>query len=116
MSARISASLSPRQPPVSAIILSIREKNSNATARRTSTLCPTVTPVVGPGDAIDYVCAHRSQPRGNMKDQRKKVVENTEETQVLEQRPDVAGEDDTQRMRTLTFQQLERLLKDEKPG
>jgi hypothetical protein len=48
-----------------------------------------------------------------MKD-RKKVPEDSEQTQELEQTSDVAGEDDTQRMRTLTVQELERLLKDKK--
>jgi hypothetical protein len=50
-----------------------------------------------------------------MKD-RKKVPEDTRETQELEQIPDVGSEDDTQRLRTLTVQELERLLKDKKPG
>jgi hypothetical protein len=50
-----------------------------------------------------------------MKD-RKKVPEDSKETQELEQRPDVEGEDDTKRLRTLTVQELERLLKEKKPG
>jgi hypothetical protein len=60
-------------------------------------------------------CAHSNQQRGNMKD-RKKVPEDSKETQELEQRPDVEGEDDTKRLRTLTVQELERLLKEKKPG
>ena len=51
-----------------------------------------------------------------MKD-RKKVPEDSEETQELEQGSDVASqEDDTKRLRTLTVQELERLMKDRKPG
>ena len=50
-----------------------------------------------------------------MKD-RKKVPEDTKETQELEQSPDVGSEDDTKRLRTLTVQELERLMKDKKPG
>jgi len=48
-----------------------------------------------------------------MKD-RKKVPEDSEETQKLEQSFDVASEDDTKRVRTLTVQDLERLLKNKK--
>ena len=50
-----------------------------------------------------------------MKD-RKKSPEDSEETQELEQSSDVASEDDTKRLRTLTVQELERLLKDKQPG
>ena len=50
-----------------------------------------------------------------MKD-RKKVPEDSKETQELEQSADVAGDDDTKRLRTLTVQELERLLKEKKPG
>ena len=51
-----------------------------------------------------------------MKDH-KKVPDDSEETRELEQISDVAGEeDDTKRLRTLTVQELERLLKDKKPG
>jgi hypothetical protein len=46
----------------------------------------------------------------------KKVPEDSEETQELEQSSDVASEDDTKRLRTLTVQEIERLLKDKKPG
>ena len=74
-----------------------------------------MTPVTGPGNAIDYGCAHRKQQRGNMKD-RKKVPEDSKEPQAPEQSSDVASDDDTQRLRTLTVQELERLLKDKKPG
>ena len=47
-------------------------------ALSTLTLCPTVTPVIGWDNAIDYGCAHR-RPRGSMKD-RKKAPEDSEET------------------------------------
>lgn len=50
-----------------------------------------------------------------MKD-RKKAPEDSEETQELEQSSDVASEDDTKRLRTLSVQELERLLKDKQPG
>ena len=50
-----------------------------------------------------------------MKD-RKKVPGDSEETQELEQSSDVASEDDTKQLRTLTVQELERLLTDKKPG
>jgi hypothetical protein len=50
-----------------------------------------------------------------MKD-RKKVPDDSEETQELEQSSDITSEDDTKRLRTLTVQELERLLKDNKPG
>jgi hypothetical protein len=46
----------------------------------------------------------------------KKVLDDSKETQELEQIPDVEGEDDTKRLRTLTVQELERLLKQNKPG
>ena len=46
----------------------------------------------------------------------KKVPQDSEETQELEQSSDVASEDDTKRLRTLTVQEIERLLKDKKPG
>jgi hypothetical protein len=46
----------------------------------------------------------------------KKVPEDSEETQELEQSSDVASEDDTKRLRTLTVQEIERILKDKKPG
>lgn len=49
-----------------------------------------------------------------MKD-RKKVPNDSEETRELEQSSDVGSEDDTKRLRTLTVQELERLLKDKKP-
>src|SRR3954451_2647113 len=58
-------------------------------------------------------CAHRKQRQRNMKD-RKKVPEDSEETQKLEQSFDVASEDDPKRVRTLTVQDLERLLKNKK--
>ena len=50
-----------------------------------------------------------------MKD-RKKVPEDSKEPQAPEQSSDVASDDDTKRLRTLTVQELERLLKDQKPG
>ena len=46
----------------------------------------------------------------------KKFSEDSEETQELEQSSDVASDDDTKRLRTLTVQEIERLLKDKKPG
>ena len=73
-------------------------------------------PVIGLDDAIDYGCAHRSQRRANMKDHKKVPDKDSEETQELEQSSDVAGEDDTKRLRTLTIQELERLMKEKKPG
>jgi hypothetical protein len=51
-----------------------------------------------------------------MKDRKKVPEDSKEETQELEQSPDVGSEDDTKRLRTLTVQELERLLKDKKPG
>ena len=59
--------------------------------------------------------AHRQQQRGNMKD-RKKAPEDSKEPQNPDQSSDIASDDDTQRLRTLTVQELERLLKDKKPG
>ena len=55
--------------------------------------------------------------RGNMKDQRKnKSEEDFARTLSLdEQIPDLVSSDDTQRLRSLTVQELERLLKDKKP-
>jgi hypothetical protein len=50
-----------------------------------------------------------------MKD-RKKVPEEPKQPQDAEQSSDVATDDDTKRLRTLTVQELERLLKDQKPG
>jgi hypothetical protein len=52
-----------------------------------------------------------------MKDHRKnKPEEDFERTLSLdEQIPDLVSSDDTQRMRSLTDQELERLLKDKKP-
>jgi hypothetical protein len=50
-----------------------------------------------------------------MKD-RKKGPEDEREAHKLEQSSDVGSEDDTKRLRTLTVQELERLLKDKKPG
>jgi len=49
-----------------------------------------------------------------MKD-RKKVPEEPKQPQDADQSSDVAS-DDTKRLRTLTVQELERLLKDQKPG
>jgi hypothetical protein len=78
-------------------------------------LCPTVTPVVGFGNAISYGCAHCRQSRGNMKEP-KKISEHVADTKELPQSSDVASDDDTKRLRTLTVQELERLLKDKKLG
>jgi hypothetical protein len=51
-----------------------------------------------------------------MKDPRKNRPEDFEETQSLdEQIADDLRSDDTQRMRSLNVQELERLLKDKKP-
>ena len=50
-----------------------------------------------------------------MKD-RKKVPDDNKEPQDPEQSTDVASDDDTKRLRTLTVQEVERLLKDKKPG
>jgi hypothetical protein len=75
-----------------------------------------VTPVIGLRDAIDYGCAHRMEQRGNMKDPKKVPEDSREKTQELEQSSDVASDDDTKRLRTLTVQELERLLKEKKPG
>ncbi len=50
-----------------------------------------------------------------MKD-RKKVPEDSKETQELEQSSDVASDDDTKQLRTLTVDELERLLKQNKVG
>ena len=50
-----------------------------------------------------------------MKEQ-KKTPDDSAETQELQQSPDVASDDDTKRLRTLTVQELERLLKDKKLG
>jgi len=61
-------------------------------------------------------CAHPIPPGGTMKDRKKVPEDSKEETQELEQSPDVGSEDDTKRLRTLTVQELERLLKDKKPG
>jgi predicted nucleic acid-binding Zn ribbon protein len=52
-----------------------------------------------------------------MKDQRKNRSADHTETQSLdEQVLDVESSDDTQRIRTLNIQELERLLKYKKPG
>jgi hypothetical protein len=50
-----------------------------------------------------------------MKD-RKKLPNDGEETRELEQSSDVASEDDTKRLRTLTIEELERLMSEKKPG
>jgi hypothetical protein len=72
-----------------------------------------VTPVIGRGNEIDYVARHSEQQRGNMKDQ-KKVPADSKRSRELDESSDVANEDDTKRLRTLTVQELERLLKDKK--
>ena len=46
----------------------------------------------------------------------KKIADDSAETQELKQSSDVASDDDTKRLRTLTVQELERLLKDKKVG
>jgi len=86
-------------------------------AESAPTLCPTVTRVSGRGNAIDYG-AHSVQAAlpENMNDHKKKVPEDNAETRELEQLPDVGSEDDTRRLPTLTIQELERLLKQNKPG
>lgn len=50
-----------------------------------------------------------------MKEQ-KKTPDESAETQELPQSSDVASDDDTKRLRTLTVQELERLLKEKKLG
>ena len=74
-------------------------------------LCPTVTPVLWLANAIDYVCAQGNKAGHDMKP--KKVDD--DETKALEKIPDdVASDDDTQRVPTLSVQEIERLLKDKK--
>jgi hypothetical protein len=51
-----------------------------------------------------------------MKDPKKKPAESNEKRTELEQSSDASSEDETKRLRTFTVQDLERLLKDEKPG
>jgi hypothetical protein len=46
--------------------------------------------------------------------ERKKAPEDSRETETLEHGSDVASEDDTKRVRTLTVQELEQFLKKEK--
>jgi len=46
----------------------------------------------------------------------KKISEHVADTKELPQSSDVASDDDTKRLRTLTVQELERLLKDKKLG
>lgn len=75
-----------------------------------------MTRVSGRANAVDYVVRTVQSARRNMNDRKKKVPEDSAETQELEQSSDIGNEDDTKRLRTLTVQELERLLKDQKPG
>jgi|SRR6516162_8802673 len=70
------------------------------------------------GSQCDPVRLPTSEPavRGNMKDQRKnKSEEDFEKTLSLDEQIADFVSDDTQRLRSLTVQELERLLKDKKP-
>ena len=51
-----------------------------------------------------------------MKDRKKVPDKDSGEAQEPEQVSDVASEDDTKRLRTLTIEELERFMKDKKPG
>lgn len=73
-------------------------------------LCPTVTPVLWLANAIDYVCGELAAGH----DVKPKNVDE-DETKALEKIPDeVASDEDTQRMPTLSVQDIERFLKDKK--
>ena len=87
--------------------------------RNPESLCPTVTDVIGRAGAIDYISAPQGRSRGHMQKDSKdklKILPDHGETQSLDDQVlvDVAGSDDTQRVRTLTVQQLEQLLKKDK--
>jgi hypothetical protein len=75
-----------------------------------------VTPFLGLDDAINYVARTVGSRGQNMKDPKKKPEESNEKRTELEQSSDASSEDETKRLRTFTVQDLERLLKDEKPG
>jgi hypothetical protein len=76
-----------------------------------------VTLVSGLAYRIDYVYAHQEWVAGHMqdtKDKRKSVPDHAETQSLDEQVLDMTSGDNTQRVRTLTVQELERFLKNEK--